>query len=636
LEGDGGQGCTSSPSWDAASCCYAADGTWNAVHGSDSAKSAQREIRFFFPHRRSLQIPTAQGGKLNIPLSLEQTLCKGLAVLAREKPSHDLMVALAWLGEWMLNNNPNKPKIISAQDLQLNDVDDGAEFAQHAPDACGADADAAGTTVSFMAVMESGSGPDHTLVPGHTAPDDTLTCARGQGEEGVEGSAVPCTLAMIKPDAVAAGAAPVIMAKIAAAGFTIARQRQYTMYPAQAEQFYAEHAGKLFFSKLVEFMTSGPICAIELQAPDAVAAWRALMGPTSTVAAREQVPQSLRAQFGTDGTRNATHGSDSAASAAREIAFHFPPVQRTLAMIKPDAMAAGAAPAVRAAILGAGLSITREREYRMSPTQAQEFYREHAGKPFYGRLVEFMASGPICAMEVEGPGAVAAWRAVMGPTDSSAAKAAAPTTLRARFGTDGTRNAVHGSDSDASAAREIAFHFAAPCTGAAAEAAMEPLPAAGAAAEVPTMHAVPPTPSDSASPAAEAAAVTVQTAVRGHQARLRVQGMKADAAALAAAQAAEAAAEASVPDGSEAAPAAEAPAGAAEDAPAEGEAAPDAQTDTQTDAADEANSELEQPDKENVEDEADGAPGAPDVTDAAAEGSAELDAGEVEVGEDVE
>jgi nucleoside diphosphate kinase len=74
------------------------------------------------------------------------------------------------------------------------------------------------------------------------------------------------TLAMIKPDAVAkAGAAQAIMAKIAAAGFTITRRRHYTLYPAQAEEFYAEHANKPFFSKLMDFMTSGPIWAFELQ-----------------------------------------------------------------------------------------------------------------------------------------------------------------------------------------------------------------------------------------------------------------------------------------------------------------------------------------------------------------------------------
>jgi nucleoside diphosphate kinase len=74
------------------------------------------------------------------------------------------------------------------------------------------------------------------------------------------------TLAMIKPDAVAtAGAAQAIMAKIEAAGFTITRRRQYTLYPTQAEEFYAEHANKPFFSKLIDFMTSGPIWALELQ-----------------------------------------------------------------------------------------------------------------------------------------------------------------------------------------------------------------------------------------------------------------------------------------------------------------------------------------------------------------------------------
>lgn len=110
------------------SAALTADGTQNAVHGSDSAKSAQREIKFFFPHRPSPHIPLAPGGKVKIPASLEETLCRGLTVLSRTKPSHDPMAALAWLGNWLLDNNPNKPKVVAPQDLELNNIDDGSVF----------------------------------------------------------------------------------------------------------------------------------------------------------------------------------------------------------------------------------------------------------------------------------------------------------------------------------------------------------------------------------------------------------------------------------------------------------------------------------------------------------------------------
>lgn len=110
-------------------CCSHADGTCNAVHGSDSPASAQREIKFFFPHRTAARAPSAPGGKVKIPATLEAALCKGLTGLAREKPSQDPMAAVAWLGDWLLNNNPSKPKVVAAEDLVLTNVDDGSEFA---------------------------------------------------------------------------------------------------------------------------------------------------------------------------------------------------------------------------------------------------------------------------------------------------------------------------------------------------------------------------------------------------------------------------------------------------------------------------------------------------------------------------
>jgi nucleoside diphosphate kinase len=93
---------------------------------------------------------------------------------------------------------------------------------------------------------------------------------------------------------------------------------------ARAEAFYAEHQGRPLFPGLVEFMASGPAVAAVLARPDAVRAWRALVGPTNPLEARSAAPKSLRALYGADGTHNAVHGSDSAASAAREIKFFFP------------------------------------------------------------------------------------------------------------------------------------------------------------------------------------------------------------------------------------------------------------------------------------------------------------------------
>jgi nucleoside-diphosphate kinase len=95
----------------------------------------------------------------------------------------------------------------------------------------------------------------------------------------------------------------------------------------------------------------------------------------------------------------------------------------------------------------------------LSRAEAEEFYGVHAGKPFFERLVDFMSSGRIVAMELVAEDAIATWRALIGPTDSNTARATAPDSLRAAFGTDNTRNACHGSDAPDTAAAEAAFFF---------------------------------------------------------------------------------------------------------------------------------------------------------------------------------
>merc|ERR1719167_1223880 len=147
------------------------------------------------------------------------------------------------------------------------------------------------------------------------------------------------TLAMIKPDAVAAGNAPAIMDRIAKCGFTILESQKVQLTKERAEAFYAEHKGKGFFGDLVEFMISGPIYALKLGASNAILKWRTLMGPTNFEVAKQEAPQSIRALYASSMTKNASHGSDSVSAAVRELDFYFPQEQ-TLAMIKPEAVAA--------------------------------------------------------------------------------------------------------------------------------------------------------------------------------------------------------------------------------------------------------------------------------------------------------
>jgi nucleoside-diphosphate kinase len=130
--------------------------------------------------------------------------------------------------------------------------------------------------------------------------------------------------------------------------------------------------------------------------------------------------------------------------------------ERTLCVIKPNAVAARKIGAIVGRFEDAGLRIDALRLAALRREQAEAFYAEHAGKPFFARLVAFMTSGPVVAMAIAGDGAVARCREIMGATDPAAA---APGTIRALYGANMTENAVHGSDSPASAAREIAFYF---------------------------------------------------------------------------------------------------------------------------------------------------------------------------------
>ena len=130
---------------------------------------------------------------------------------------------------------------------------------------------------------------------------------------------------------------------------------------------------------------------------------------------------------------------------------------RTLAIIKPDAVASGKAGKVLAHLEAKGFRLRAIRMIRLSQEQAGEFYAVHRERPFYGSLVQFMTSGPAIPVLLEADDAVAKLREVIGATDP---KEAAEGTVRALYAESKERNAIHASDSDENAAREAAFFFA--------------------------------------------------------------------------------------------------------------------------------------------------------------------------------
>ena len=131
-------------------------------------------------------------------------------------------------------------------------------------------------------------------------------------------------------------------------------------------------------------------------------------------------------------------------------------IEKTLAIIKPDALEKGIVGEICKRIEDGGLKIIGMKMMHLSPKKTEGFYAVHQGKPFFASLVKFMSSGPSVVLCLEGENAIKRWRDMMGVTDP---EKAAEGTLRKDFGTNIERNATHGSDASATAKFEIAYFF---------------------------------------------------------------------------------------------------------------------------------------------------------------------------------
>lgn len=130
--------------------------------------------------------------------------------------------------------------------------------------------------------------------------------------------------------------------------------------------------------------------------------------------------------------------------------------ERSFVMIKPDGVAGGLTGEIISRIERRGLEVVGLKKLRVSREAAEAHYAEHSDKPFFGELVDFITSGPVVMMAVDGRGAIGALRTMMGATNPLNA---APGTVRGDFALDVGQNIIHGSDGEESAARELALHF---------------------------------------------------------------------------------------------------------------------------------------------------------------------------------
>jgi len=132
-------------------------------------------------------------------------------------------------------------------------------------------------------------------------------------------------------------------------------------------------------------------------------------------------------------------------------------IERTLAIIKPDAVKRGLTADILSRIHAAKFQIVAIKSLRLTKTEAEGFYAVHRERPFFGELTEFMSSGRAVVMVLEAEGAISKWRDTMGATDPAKA---APGTIRKELGTSIQYNCTHGSDAPATAAFEIGYFFA--------------------------------------------------------------------------------------------------------------------------------------------------------------------------------
>jgi len=316
--------------------------------------------------------------------------------------------------------------------------------------------------------------------------------------EGVAGTNQERTFIAVKPDGVQRGIVGNIISRFENKGFKLVALKVITPSKEQAEGHYADLSKKPFFGGLVNFFSSGPICAMVWEGLNAVKTGRVLLGATNPA---DSLPGTIRGDLCIDVGRNICHGSDSPDSAKHEINFWFtapevytygscqsswvyekPPSceakedveqetekvsdevsgkygtnsERTFIAIKPDGVQRGKVGNIISRFEAKGFKISAMKMTWASKKKASEHYADLSKKPFFGGLVDYFTMGPIVAMVWEGKEAVKTGRVLLGATNPADSL---PGTIRGDLCIHVGRNVCHGSDGEESAAKEIKHWF---------------------------------------------------------------------------------------------------------------------------------------------------------------------------------
>jgi len=275
------------------------------------------------------------------------------------------------------------------------------------------------------------------------------------------------TLGMIKPDAY--NNVGRILSAITASGLVIARLKMVRMDNKSAGTFCnLDAGGEGSGPEHVQHLVSDVVVVMELIGSDAVNMWQAMIGSFSPAQAQGEAPRSIRAQLGTDDVRNAVHGSSSSQVADAEVDFFFGANANwpttalfnncTLCIIRPHAFPS--AGEIVSRILAEGFEVSAMCLWSLDKASAEEFLEVYKGVlPEYNDMVAQLGAGPCLVLEVRQEDAVNSFRQLVGPHDPEVAKHLRQNTLRAQYGLDRVRNAVHCTDLPEDGLLEVEYFF---------------------------------------------------------------------------------------------------------------------------------------------------------------------------------
>lgn len=283
------------------------------------------------------------------------------------------------------------------------------------------------------------------------------------------------TFAMLKPNVI--HKLGELLKRIISSNFHIANIKMIKLTKEEASDICSDQ-DSTNITYIVNYLTSGPILALELLGDNAISRWLEIIGPEDSDEARSKAPTSLRACYGKDKIHNAIHGSENDEAAEKELQFFFPnpksgkkgpPNTATLenctcCIIKPHAVQAKLVGDIIDDIQKAGYIISAVQQFNVNPFDAEEFLEVYKGVlPDYAAMVGELQSGPCIVMEIkhqdEKFDVQGEFRKLCGPMDPDIARQVRPDTLRAKYGKTKVQNALHCSDLPEDGMLEVEYFF---------------------------------------------------------------------------------------------------------------------------------------------------------------------------------